>query len=85
VDKLSKARKSVIQEMTFQGKHHVQQVIFFKELWEEMRNSFTEENDVSSATFILERFLSVLPLKYINKEALISTINEAYVNRRCDR
>jgi hypothetical protein len=64
--------------MTTQGKQFSEQEKFFKELWEEMRNSFTEENNMSSATFILERFLRVLPLHTIPKKTFEHTLNEAY-------
>jgi len=71
-------RKKVIEEMTLQGNQYTKQERFFREFWEAMRNSFTEENNVSSATFVLQRFMSVLPLKTISKEAIINTIEDAY-------
>jgi hypothetical protein len=75
---LKRAREKVIAEITYQGKHYSEQNKFFDELWRAMRKSFYEENNTSSATFILERFLDVLPLHKINKQAFINVIEEAY-------
>ena len=68
----------VIKDMTFQGKQYQEQEKFFEKLWEEMQNSFTEENHTTSAIFILERLLTVLPLHHINKDDLINIIDKAY-------
>lgn len=75
---LKKSRETVIKEMTYQGKHFSEQEKFFKELWTSMRDSFTEENNTTSASFILERFLTVLPLEKISKDELINTIEAIY-------
>jgi regulator of sirC expression with transglutaminase-like and TPR domain len=72
------ARYMVIDEMTTQGKQYTVQELFFKEFWDELRRTFSEENNTSSATFVLERFLKILPLKTISKQALINTIENAY-------
>jgi regulator of sirC expression with transglutaminase-like and TPR domain len=72
------ARAIVIDEMTTQGKQYTEQELFFKEFWDELRRTFSEENNVSSATFVLERFLKVLPLQTINKQVLINTIEDVY-------
>lgn len=75
---IKKHRNQVINEITTQGKQYYEQEKFFREFWIAMRNSFTEENNTSSATFILERFLSVLPLDTISKEAFVHTVESAY-------
>ena len=78
---MAKARAKVIHEMTLQGNQHQEQELFFKKFWKAMRESFSEENHTSSATFILERLLAVLPVEYIYKDALIHTIDRAYKDK----
>lgn len=80
-------RSIVINEMTTQGKQYTEQELFFKEFWDELRKTFSEENNTSSATFVLERFLKVLPLKTIGKQAMINTIKDAYneKNKVCSK
>lgn len=74
-------RSIVIAEMVLQGNQYSEQDKFFKEFWEAMRNSFTEENNVSSATFVLERFLKVLPLETISKKAMINSVENVYAEK----
>lgn len=81
INKLKKCRDKVVNEMTCQGKQYYEQQLFFRHLWIAMRDGFTEENNTSSATFILERFLSILPLDTISKDAFITSIESVYKNR----
>jgi len=75
---IDKQRKRVIMKMAIQGIHNKQHELFFKELWKEMRYQFSEENNTTTASFILEKLLSQLPLETINKNALLNCIDEAY-------
>lgn len=71
-------RKKIIRKMATQGQHYLENEKFFKEHWEAMRQEFSEENNTTTASFILERWLSVLPLDTITKNALIKDIEAAY-------
>lgn len=76
--RIKRCRQKVIKEIAIQGQHRTESIKFFEDLWVAMREEFSEENNTTTAFSILEYFLSVLPIKTINKHALVSAIEERY-------